>query len=71
VTASKDPVHIGGQTVRIGDRDRCRSGGQDLDLVDQESVFGEKTLIARAEIGLAQQRKQFVRAVAAQDVAGN
>jgi hypothetical protein len=66
----EDLVDIGCQTIRIGNRHRRRSGGQDLDLVDQEPVLGEHSLIARREIGLAQQPEQFVRAVAAQDVAG-
>jgi hypothetical protein len=47
VTASEDAVDIGGQVIGIGNRHRRRSGGHDLDLVDQEPVFGEHPLIAR------------------------
>jgi hypothetical protein len=66
---SEDMVDIGCQVIGVGNRHRRRSGGHDLDLVDQEPVFGEHPLIAWSQICLAQQPEQLVRSVAAQDVA--
>ncbi|QTK81316.1 Hypothetical protein AT6N2_L0385 [Agrobacterium tumefaciens] len=64
---AKDRIDIDSAILFLH-RDRGCTGAHDLDLVDEEAVLGDDRLIARAQIDVAQQAKQFVRTIAAHDI---
>ncbi|MNY05866.1 hypothetical protein D3C86_1385980 [compost metagenome] len=60
-------VHIDGAILFLHRHRRC-ARTHDLDLVDEETMFGDDRLIARAQINVAKHAEQLVRTVAAHDI---
>ena len=63
----EDRIHIH-RTILFLHRHRGRARTHDLDLVNEETVFGDDRLIARAQINVAKQAEKLVRTVAAHDI---